>query len=108
MAEETITRAQLSKATSLYSVAQQLALSAGVTVSAAVLETSRELAGGALGAAQFPPAFFAVAAMSAASILFFLPLRGDAGAALSGHPARKVSAQEINAHETVIQGPHET
>jgi EmrB/QacA subfamily drug resistance transporter len=107
-----IDRAQLSKATSLYSVAQQLALSAGVTVSAAVLETSRELSGGALGAAQFPPAFFTVAVLSAASILFFLPLRGDAGAAMSGHPAKRQGAQEISepdiVRETTPQGPHET
>jgi EmrB/QacA subfamily drug resistance transporter len=80
-----IDSAQLSKATSFYAVAQQIALSAGVTVSAAVLEVSREISGGALGAAQFPPAFFAVALVSATSLLAFLPLLRDAGAQLSGH-----------------------
>lgn len=80
-----IAPAQLSKATSFYAVAQQLALSAGVTVAAAALEIARDLSGGALGAEQFPPAFFAVALVSAAALLAFLPLRGDAGADLSGH-----------------------
>jgi EmrB/QacA subfamily drug resistance transporter len=80
-----IEAAQLSKATSLYAAAQQLSLSAGVTFAAAALEVARENAGGALGAAEFPPAFFAVALVSATSLLFFLPLKGDAGAKLSGH-----------------------
>lgn len=80
-----IAPAQLSKATSFYAVAQQLALSAGVTVAAAALEIARDLSGGALGAEQFPPAFFAVALVSAAALLAFLPLRGDAGADMSGH-----------------------
>jgi EmrB/QacA subfamily drug resistance transporter len=76
---------QLSKATSFYAVAQQLALSAGVTAAAGALETARAFSGGALGAAQFPPAFFAVALVSAAALLAFLPLAKDAGAHLSGH-----------------------
>ncbi len=76
---------KLSKATSLYAVAQQLALSTGVSTAAGALEASRAYSGGALGAGQFPWAFFAVAAISALSALVFLKLRPDAGAALSGH-----------------------
>jgi len=79
-----IAPAQLSKATSFYAMAQQLALSAGVAFAAAALEIAREISGGALGAAEFPPAFFAVALVSAFSLLAFLPLPGDAGAHLSG------------------------
>jgi len=82
-----IPAARLSKATSFYAVAQQLALSAGVTVAAGALEVTRELSGGALGADQFPPAFFAVALVSAVSLLSFLPLADDAGAHLSGRKA---------------------
>lgn len=80
-----IAETRLSKATSFYAVAQQLALSAGVTVAAGALEIARALSGGALGAAQFPPAFFGVALVSAAALLAFLPLPGNAGAYLSGH-----------------------
>ncbi|MBB4196240.1 EmrB/QacA subfamily drug resistance transporter [Rhodoblastus sphagnicola] len=80
-----IDAARLSKATSFYAVAQQLALSAGVTFAAAALEIARALSGGALGAKEFPPAFFTVALISATSLLVFLPLARDAGSKLSGH-----------------------
>ena len=94
LAYSDIAPAQLSKATSFYAVAQQLSLSTGVTVAAAALELARAYAGGTLGAAEFPPAFFAVALISATSILMVLPLSGDAGAKLSGHRAEEEVTKE--------------
>ncbi len=82
--------AQLSKATSFTAVVQQLSLSSGVALAAAVVEATRSFSlEGRIGANDFPPAFFAVAAITAASALVFVRLPRDAGAALSGHVARK-------------------
>lgn len=76
----------LSRATSLSAVAQQLSLSAGVAAAAAVVEATRSYAADqTLVAADFRPAFFVVAAITAASALVFIRLPRDAGAALSGH-----------------------
>ena len=81
-----IDKASLSKATSFSAVAQQLSLSSGVAIAAAVVEATRGLSpGGVIGAKDFPMAFFAVAAITAASALVFLRLPPEAGAALSGH-----------------------
>ncbi|MGO8737258.1 DHA2 family efflux MFS transporter permease subunit [Rhodoblastus sp.] len=80
-----IAHEHMSKATSLSSVAQQLSLSCGVALAAAVVETTRGFSPhGLIGYRDFPPAFFAVAAISAASALIFLRLPHDAGAALAG------------------------
>jgi EmrB/QacA subfamily drug resistance transporter len=89
-----IAHERMSKATSLSSVAQQLALSCGVAVAAAVVETTRSFSpGGAIGYGDFPPAFFAVAAISAASALIFMRLPGDAGAVLAGRADTRQSAE---------------
>jgi EmrB/QacA subfamily drug resistance transporter len=82
--------ADMSKATSLSAVAQQLSLSSGVAIAAAVVESTRRLSlDGKIGYADFPPAFFAVAAITAASALVFRRLPADAGTALSGHRPRQ-------------------
>ena len=61
-----------------------------MTIAAAVVEATRSFSTeGHIGADDFPPAFFAVAAITAASALIFMRLPADAGAALSGHVARK-------------------
>jgi EmrB/QacA subfamily drug resistance transporter len=71
---------RVSRATALTSVGQQLSLSAGVAVGAMAVEIAVWAHGQhALGAADFPPAFFAVAAISAASVLTFLRLPHEAG-----------------------------
>jgi EmrB/QacA subfamily drug resistance transporter len=75
----------MSRATSFASVAQQLSLSTGVAVGAAALETARTLrGGGALQAADFPPAFLVVAAISAIAVTQFVRLTPNAGAELVG------------------------
>jgi EmrB/QacA subfamily drug resistance transporter len=75
---------RISRATSLASVAQQLAISCGVAVGAMAVELTQHLkGGGALQAADFRPAFLAVAAISALSVLIFLRLTPDAGAEMA-------------------------
>jgi EmrB/QacA subfamily drug resistance transporter len=75
----------VSRATTLVSVAQQLALSTGVAIGALIVElTVRLKHGAAMGALDFPPAFLAVAALAAASALVFARLSPQAGEELSG------------------------
>lgn len=80
-----IDRAAMSRATSFAAVGQQLALSLGVSLGAAALESVRALhGGGALRAEDFAPAFFLAAAISATSVLFFWRLSPNAGDELTG------------------------
>ncbi len=77
---------EMSAATSLSSVAQQLSLSIGVALGAFVLERAAGLSGDAgIAARDFGPAFFAVALVSGLSVFSFRRLPRDAGAELSGH-----------------------
>jgi len=77
--------ALISKATTLVSVAQQLAISTGVAVGALVVEITLRLKhGSTMGAMDFPPAFLVVGALTAAASLVFLRLPPDAGAELAG------------------------
>jgi Na+/melibiose symporter-like transporter len=76
----------MSHATSLSSVAQQLSLSVGVALGAAVLEAvSRAHGESALAAGDFWPAFTAVALISGFSGFVFARLSPSAGAEMSGH-----------------------
>lgn len=83
-----MTTADMSAATSLSSVAQQLALSIGVALAAFVVETVSHVRGEPeLMSADFWPAFVVVALVSASSAFFFVRLKPDAGAEMSGHIA---------------------
>jgi len=76
--------ARVSRATSLVSVAQQLAISSGVAFGAlAVQLTVQSRGAGPLQASDFPPAFLAVAAISALSALIFMRLSPEAGAEMA-------------------------
>jgi EmrB/QacA subfamily drug resistance transporter len=76
----------MSHATSLTSVAQQLALSIGVALGAAVLEAVSGARGGTeLAAGDFWPAFLVVGAISSLSGFIFARLEPSAGAEMSGH-----------------------
>jgi len=76
---------EMSAATSFASVCQQLSLSLGVTLGALALEGTAAWHGRTqIEAADFGPAFFAVAMISAASVLGFRKLAADAGAEISG------------------------
>jgi hypothetical protein len=83
----------MSRATSFASVAQQLSITSGVAVGAAVIEVVQMARNDAVLTLQdFGPAFFTVAAVSAASTLLFGRLAPDAGALMSGHGAARYSA----------------
>ncbi|MCB5176819.1 DHA2 family efflux MFS transporter permease subunit [Microvirga lenta] len=88
-----VSKRDMSYATSLSSVAQQLALSMGVALGAFALETSATSHGsGEITAADFGPAFWTVAIISGLSAFSFFRLHPSAGAEMSGHKAveRKV------------------
>jgi EmrB/QacA subfamily drug resistance transporter len=77
---------EMSAATSLASVAQQLSLSLGVSLGALALEGAAALHGRTEIAAQdFAPAFLAVALISVMSFFPFRRLSPEAGAEVSGH-----------------------
>ena len=82
--------AQMSRATTLVSVNQQLAVSAGVAVGAFSVESTLWWHGAAeLSATAFAPAFIVVSIISALSAFFFWQMPDDAGHEISG---RKVTA----------------
>jgi EmrB/QacA subfamily drug resistance transporter len=101
--------AEMSRATTLVSVNQQLAISAGVAVGAFSVETNMLLHHvSELSAAEFAPAFLVVAVISVVSTWFFWQMPADAGHQISGRrmvvvsdPTREPEAEEEAASETV-------
>ncbi len=100
--------AQMSRATTLVSVNQQLAVSAGVAVGAFSVESTMMLRHvSELSAADFAPGFLVVALISAVSAFFFWRMPVDAGHQVSGRrmvvisdPTREAEAEEEAASET--------
>ncbi len=100
--------AQMSRATTLVSVNQQLAISAGVAVGAFSVESTMLLRHvNELSAADFAPGFLVVAIISAISAYFFFRMPVDAGHQVSGRrmvvisdPTREPEAEEEAASET--------
>ncbi len=90
---------RMSRATSLTSVFQQLALSAGISIGAMVLEFSVGSSAEIIRAADFLPAFAVVGLLTASSILFFARLPADAGQEMSGHQRPTLEAQAVQARE---------
>ena len=94
---------QMSRATTLVSVNQQLAVSAGVAVGAFSVETTlwwhhqTELT-----ATGFAPAFLVVALISAASSWFFWQMPDDAGHEISGRKALAISSRKGAAKEAAL------
>ena len=88
-----IDRRSASVATSFYSVAQQLSLSAGVAVAAFILEAMQWQRGEqTLVIGDFSIAFFLVGAIAALSSLQFLRLKEDAGSAVLASRAPRAHA----------------
>ncbi len=100
--------AQMSRATTLVSVNQQLAISAGVAVGAFSVESTMMLRHvSELSAVDFAPGFLVVAIISAISTYFFYRMPVDAGHQVSGRrmvvisdPTREAEAEEEAASET--------
>jgi hypothetical protein len=101
--------AQMSRATTLVSVNQQLAISAGVALGAFSVETTMLVHHvSELSAADFAPGFIVVAIISTISAYFFYKMPVDAGHQVSGRrmvvisdPTREPEAEEEAASETV-------
>jgi EmrB/QacA subfamily drug resistance transporter len=86
---------QMSRATTLVSVNQQLAVSAGVAVGAFSVETTLWLhQQSELTATAFGPAFLVVSLISAVSCYFFWQMPGDAGHEISGRKAIAISSRK--------------
>ena len=80
------TRENMSQATSIASMTQRLAQSLGIAVGAYALEVSSLAQGHAsIVAADFPPAFIAVAMIAALCVFFHRRLPQAAGTEVSGH-----------------------
>jgi len=92
--------AQMARATTLVSVNQQLAVSAGVAVGAFTVESTLWLRHQAeLNAAAFAPAFIVVAVIAAASSYLFWQMPDDAGQEISGRKTRAISSRKGAATE---------
>ena len=100
---------QMSRATTLVSVNQQLAVSAGVAVGAFSVESTMWLhhVDRAQRAADFAPAFIVVSIISTISAYFFYQMPADAGHQVSGRgvivvpsPERDAEPEETAATET--------
>jgi hypothetical protein len=90
---------QMSQATAITSVAQQLALSTGVATAALALEATRYARGDlTLVAADFGPAFLFVGLVAMCSVVFFLRLPNDAGSALTTPKQVAETAREPDPH----------
>jgi MFS family permease len=93
---------QMSRATTLVSVNQQLAVSAGVAVGAFSLESTlwiRHMT--ELTADVFAPAFLVVALISTVSAFLFWRMPDDAGHEISGRKAVEISSRKGAAKEAV-------
>ena len=87
--------ARMSRATTLVSVTQQLAISAGVAVGAFSVELTLLMRKGSeLTASDFAPAFIVVALISASSAIIFALMPSDAGHQVSGRRAKEISSQK--------------
>jgi EmrB/QacA subfamily drug resistance transporter len=101
--------AQMSRATTLVSVNQQLALSAGVAVGAFSVESTMLLRHvNELSAADFAPAFLVVSIISAVSAWFFWQMPDDAGHEISGRKAVEISSRKGAATAAVKVASEET
>jgi hypothetical protein len=86
---------EMSQATSFSSVAQQLSLSLGITVGAAVLQVALNFRGEKeLSIHDFWPAFIFVGIISALSVFSFLKLDRDAGEEVAGR--KRVASVQVN------------
>jgi EmrB/QacA subfamily drug resistance transporter len=93
---------QMSRATTLVSVNQQLAVSAGVAVGAFCVETTQWIHHAQeLSADMFAPAFLVVGLISTASAFLFWQMPDDAGHEISGRKAVEISSRKGAAKEAV-------
>jgi EmrB/QacA subfamily drug resistance transporter len=88
----------VSQATAISAVTQQITIALGVAVAGGVLEATMFATGEPLGIGAFSTAFFTVAGLTALSVLAFLGMPRHAGSAVSGHkrqPPQAGPSQEM-------------
>jgi MFS family permease len=101
--------ARMSRATTLVSVNQQLAISAGVAVGAFSVESTLFLRHvNEMTADDFAPAFLVVSFISALSAWFFWQMPDDAGHEISGRKAVEISSRKGAASAAVKAASEET
>ena len=88
-----ISQEQMSRATTLASVAQQLALSMGISIGAVALELTVRTTGGVITYHSFWPAFLVIGVTTLLSIFSFTRLDEDAGDEMSGR--RKIAPDPV-------------
>ncbi|MET0970045.1 MAG: MFS transporter [Tardiphaga sp.] len=99
---------QMSRATTLTSVNQQLSISAGVAIGAFSVESTMMLRGMTeLSAADFAPAFLVVSLISATSAWFFWQMPDDAGAEISGRKVVAIASRK-GAEKAAVKAASET
>jgi MFS family permease len=87
--------ARMSRATTLVSVTQQLAISAGVAVGAFSVELTLLMRkGDTLTSSDFAPAFIVVALISASSAIIFARMPSDAGHQVGGGRAKEIASRK--------------
>ena len=79
----------MSQATAISAVSQQISIALGVAVAGGILEATTLISGEPIGLSAFSTAFVIVGGLTALAALPFLTLPGDAGSAVSGHGAGK-------------------
>ncbi|MEM0907105.1 MAG: MFS transporter [Pseudomonadota bacterium] len=92
MAYAEVEQSRMSLATSLYSVAQQVSLAAGVALAAAVVEIQRAMRPGEeIFASDFVAAFITVSLCSLVAVVYYLRLPNEAGEEIANRyqPPRK-------------------
>jgi EmrB/QacA subfamily drug resistance transporter len=91
---------QMSRASSLSSMGQQLAQSVGIGLAAILIGLIQHLHGSTrLQAADVSPTFFIVGVLSLAGLFFFLPMAKNAGAEVSGrHAPERGAGRPMLAH----------
>ncbi|NLS02478.1 DHA2 family efflux MFS transporter permease subunit [Rhizobium sp. P32RR-XVIII] len=94
---------EASQATSLSSVMQQVSLALGVAVAATILETSIYLRGEALQVADFHLAFYVIAGLTVLAMIPFVRMDKNAGAIVSGHRAKRIDPEVIEAEEQAVK-----
>jgi len=83
-----VEESDMSQATAINAVMQQLSLATGVALGGALLELSSHTHSGGLTINDFHVAFWVIGIFSALAVIPFLRLAPDAGAVVSGHRAR--------------------
>lgn len=84
---------EVSQATAISAVAQQISVALGVAIAGGVLEASIYFSDGKLTLSAFSTAFLIVAAITVLSIVPYIGLARDAGSAVSGHGEQRAPGE---------------